>query len=493
MRFTFILTAVVTLTVCAEDTSPKTRAQIVAERQKLYPELVRILELSNGVPPEFTAEALLRAAEASFLADRDWKKELVSDAFQTASKVKTLVPRVNAVGNLIEGTPSSMTAQGASAGLDRLTLQMRAVRDQLPMDGAKARDMFSTAGRPSPRRASCEDSMIDNVAPYFEALARVVDAGFSSADKSKDAHAQFMAAEMRKITSPVEIGPAARAIVATSLLPPQLEMVSGAFAGAVEKVSGDDRSFSAVLPTTDRAVNAVIQKLRTAGLSPDALTSAYRKYLMQNLGGARCEDTGASKSTAVAAIGGGVLDGSESILLGIDPATVKPSKIEGKPKLGRFANSEEAGNFRRGFQELMFGSGGRGLSDDQKKTPQWREKFTGLIDAVNEMKRDNGESASDFFYRKAGAYTVVLMAAPPGPDRDRVLPQYIAFLRTTDMQNEDVLGWFHQVQALAGMTLSLNVDEHAKLLAALGASGHPVLRLYAEEETVLPQRPAWAR
>jgi hypothetical protein len=471
--------AAAALSLAAED-APKSRSQLVAERQKLYPELVRIVEFARGVPPEFAAEALLRVAEAPFLIDRDWKRELIDEAFQNASHAREPLSKRNAIGSLIAGTRASMIAQAGALGLDRLALQMRAVRDELAFDPAKARDMFATAGKPVPARTSCEDTVIDNVSPYFETLVRITDSGFTAEEEAKDVHVQSMAAELKKMTSPVEIGPAARAIVALPLRPPELEVLVTAFAGAVQKISGDDRSFSASVATTDRDIEALARKVSDSGISTEALTSAYRQYLTQNLSGARCEDTVANPPTDVT-------------LLGIDPASMKPSKVSGKPKLDRFVNSDQSNRFRKQFNELMFGDGSRGLTDEQKRTPQWREKFTAVVNSIDEMKRASGESAADFFYQKSGAYTLALMAAPPGPDRDRIVPQYIAFLRGTDMANENAIGWFTQVEALAAQTLSMSVDEHGKLLAALAASGHPVLRLYAEEAMFVPQRPTWAR
>lgn len=486
MKAVFFLIAAASLATAAED-AQKSRSQVLAERQKLYPELTRIVELARGVPPEFSAEALLRVAEAPFLIDRDWKKELVDEAFQSASHARQALPKRNAIGASITGTRVSMAWQAAAIGLDRLTLQMRAIRDELALDPAKARDMFASAGKPLPSRASCEDAIVDSVSSFFETLARITDGGFTPAEKAKDVHVQTMAAELKNITSPVEIGPAARSIVAVPLRPPQLEFVATAFAGAIQKIAGDDRTFSASLLSTDRDIEVLRQKIRDAGISTEPLTSAYRQYLTQNFSGPRCEDTVAAAKSA-AAIGGGA-----ETMLGIDPDSIKPSKVSGRPKLDRFISSQQSDRFRREFNDLMLGKGSRGLTEEQKRTSQWREKFSTLVNSIDEMKSDNGESSTDFFYHKAGAYTLALMAAPPGADRDRIVPRYIAFLRTSEMANELLLGWFTQVQALANQTLSMSVDEHAKLLAALAASGHPVLRLYAEEEAFLPQRPAWAR
>src|SRR5436305_11699344 len=125
--FAFVIAAMA-MALAAENEPVKSRAQIIAERQKLYPEITRIIEAAHGVPPEFAAEALLRVAEAPFLIDRDWKRELIDEAFQNASRVREPLSKRNAIGSPISGSRASMIAQAGALGLDRLALQMRAVR-----------------------------------------------------------------------------------------------------------------------------------------------------------------------------------------------------------------------------------------------------------------------------------------------------------------------------------------------------------------------------
>jgi len=53
------------------------RSKILEQRRKQYPELSRIVDLAQAVPPEFSASYLLRVAASAQLRDRVWKKELL--------------------------------------------------------------------------------------------------------------------------------------------------------------------------------------------------------------------------------------------------------------------------------------------------------------------------------------------------------------------------------------------------------------------------------
>jgi hypothetical protein len=74
--------------------------------------------------------------------------------------------------------------------------------------------------------------------------------------------------------------------------------------------------------------------------------------------------------------------------------------------------------------------------------------------------------------------------------RDAVIQQYIAFLRSSNFQQESLTEWFGAVNALAE---SVNGDAHMKLLDALENSGHNVLFLYARIEKLLPTVPTWVQ
>src|SRR5260370_16247858 len=69
------------------------RSKILEQRRKQYPELSRIVDLAQAVPPEFSASFLLRVASSARLRDRVWKKELLEQAFQSAGLAQQPIRR----------------------------------------------------------------------------------------------------------------------------------------------------------------------------------------------------------------------------------------------------------------------------------------------------------------------------------------------------------------------------------------------------------------
>jgi hypothetical protein len=71
-----------------------------------------------------------------------------------------------------------------------------------------------------------------------------------------------------------------------------------------------------------------------------------------------------------------------------------------------------------------------------------------------------------------------------------VLSQCIDFLKNSNFQQDNWIEWFSQVDVLAALAHS-NANDYRAVLEALRNSGHPILSLYAQLETTLPQSPDW--
>ena len=96
-----------------------------------------------------------------------------------------------------------------------------------------------------------------------------------------------------------------------------------------------------------------------------------------------------------------------------------------------------------------------------------------------------GEPEYRYFYRKATALQALLRVAPPGPEQDKVVRQFVAFLGSSNFQQESLLEWYAQVERTASAVKELKAATYAKFLDELQASGHPVLILYAVASAAL--------
>jgi hypothetical protein len=169
---------------------------------------------------------------------------------------------------------------------------------------------------------------------------------------------------------------------------------------------------------------------------------------------------------------------------------LKPPRIEGKANLEPFFDDAE---FQEGFQaflDLLMGkehglAKAKPLSDEQKDTAEWRERFDDFLRRVDELKAGVGEPEYRYFYRKATALQALLRVAPPGPEQDKVVRKFVAFLGSSNFQQESMLEWYAQVERTARAVKELKAGTYAKFLKELEGSGHPVLILYASAAATL--------
>ena len=149
-------------------------------------------------------------------------------------------------------------------------------------------------------------------------------------------------------------------------------------------------------------------------------------------------------------------------------------------------------SFWAGVERLRCSSGlspptAKPLSDEEKSTIQWRTQFDDFLRQIDDLKPKDGEPEYLFFYRKATALDAALRVARAGPDREKVIRQYVALLKSSNLQQESPLEWYAQVQRSANSIRGLGPEARAVFLDELERSGAAVLSLYAVAARVIPE------
>ena len=477
------------------------RAKLREQRRKQYPDLAKLIDLAQSAPPEFSADTALRIVESGRLRDSVWKQEILHQAFQTAGLAGEPVrrsvakDRTEMVSLEFEArSRAQMMTLGFDQRLDRLTLQSRAVREMMKLDPKKALDMFQATSFPSLHRCSCEDALVDDVSEYYETLAQIADSAFSPSERRLGRHVELLNYRINSMVSAVEVGPLARTLSSANLDDDELQALVGRFAAALERLSSDDRSFSAALPFTERAVRKLVEALRARAAPPDPIISAYRAWLIRSSKGRRCADTTGEHDplmVSVEAFNRALASSTNPSLATIPASEMKPSGVDGRADLGLFFDDAE---FERGLQHfiaMFVGEGhdllGQLLSDDQKHSAEWRTQFDDFLRQTDESTVGVGEPEYRYFYRKATILTALLGTAPPGADREKVVSQFVRFLSSSNFRGESMLGWYAQVERTATAVKELSsAEQYTKFLNLLEQSGDAVLAVYALRVQTLP-------
>ena len=411
------------------------------ERQKQFPDIYQLVERAQSVPPEFAASTLLRVAASPALTDKTWKKELLMDAFRFGGMSRYPMQRSIIRGHGAESSQASLTSLAYAQKLDRLSLQGMAVKQMIPLDKAKAWDMFNEIQPPNVAKGSCEDLLLDNPSAYYDLIPLVIKLPV----RSMNAETSWMNNFVVLVQSPVELPLIMNAIGRSIVLSEQWNLLGASLAAVLDRMSGDDRAFTSSLPEVQEKLGLTEQMMRSWA-NPEPLIVAHRNYLDRHLKEPRC---GENKNLPV------------------------------------FADASRAQ-----FMHLMFGSTSRGLSDADKNTEAWRDEFQAYLRIILDAKPQSAETEEAFFLRKAGMLTAAVTMVPTGAERDKAVVQFLAYLANENMQQANFLLWFDQLAKLADLTRSLRPADHDGFLRAVEATGHPVMSLYAMRERILVARPA---
>jgi hypothetical protein len=460
---------------------------IRAKRRAQYPELTSIYDLAESAPAPLKALALLRIATAPEMKDVQWKKELLTEAFPAADQEPMLWPTTRvmpAAGRLSAMTKRFETFNDDNRGLLRLRLQSEIVETMLSVDRAEAISMFNQIAPLRLPVLSCSDGLMPDVGSYYQAATAIAKNGFTTEQEKNGDSVQFLRTLVVAITSPVEIKPAAMMLAAQRLPPDDTASVVSDFASRLENLNGDDRAFFADLDGTSAAV------MNLVGSFSDSLAAtvlkAWRSYLILDLTGARCRETvdhkwNYSKSAidVVNAFNVRVV-GQESVAPidndAVHPGSVAPGSADDAPQLS--AAERELQN--RWFA-IEFGGQPSELSNAQKSNPEWIANFEKYLDDIGDLKPSPGESEADAWQHKCALMDLAIMAAPPGPQKDRVIAQFVQLVQLNNISLELISPWYREVESFLS---SAEAYARSAALRAMVASDSPMLMLVAKLERI---------
>ncbi|MBI2686760.1 MAG: hypothetical protein HYX27_10625 [Acidobacteria bacterium] len=442
------------------------------QRRAQFPRIYALSELARSAPSEFAAGGLLRLLDAGAIPTREWKISVANEVLILAKTARHPHPRRAAPGIVAVDSRTALWTSGYAERLDTLSLSLRAIDHLRKWDRAAAGKAFAQLPRPQPAPSACKDAMVDDLSAWYETAAGL------------DADPLPI---IQSIQSPGEIGPAIDLLFHSRNTPETLALYAGAIGQRLSSLRTSEREFNAALFDAPGKVQHLYSVLVARNLSTGALAEGWRAWMQAGLEAPACEES--RKPGSLQQARQKALDLLNQTLASPLPADLlKPAGTGEAADTGIFAQSDGTRRQTELLRKLMFGNGSRGLSPAEKDTPEWRETMQDYIQAIEGRTRTADESDIEYFYRQSQLWSGVLMASPAGPVRDRALQQYISFLLINAPHIEPIV-WYSQLRTMTELGRGLHGGEFTKLLQALHATGHPVLRLYAELEMAYPTRP----
>jgi len=454
--------------------------------------------MARAASGEFAAEALIRIAGTGSL-DKPRRIALLEEAFGRAGEAQ-LPYRRRAAITQIPG-PAGVFNRVYSQGLDAMSLRLKAVNAMIPLDPAKAREMFRRIPPIHLPRLTCEEYMVYDVDGFFDTLSRIASATFTPEEIEKGEPFRLIQPYIAAIHSPVEIPAAARLIAASKVSDRDFAELMSAFAKAVSGISGDDRSFTYAEAGPPIRVLVAEAQRRQAASAP--LLESYRLYLVANMSAARCADNDLMynnpQSFAFADTNAVERQGPDPAayfnlrlrvppLQDIQEQEVTPSRLEGAASGLRGCDDDACKALVQKYQDLLFDSVRNPYPAAHKETPEWARQFQQFLASLAAWQAPGESFAAAHFRAKCALYNDVVSVAPNAASREMVLRAELEYILKAKASAANRVEWFLPVSAVIGR-VTLDPLGLGKLTGDLLRAGDPIIALFVELDALAPRTP----
>ncbi len=464
-----------------EKTTPKT---ITKGNAKPDLRVDNLIQLARSASPEVAVDALLTISTSKLLTDKTRKIELIEEAFRLSSKVREPIKR-QSVGLAVDSRAGYKTMAYAM-GLDRLSLQTKAVASMIPLDAFRARTMFEEISLPRVPTLSCADSLVYNFDAYYETLLTVADRAFNEEEKKSLAHIQFITARLQESQSVFQLTAVAKLILNAIASSEEAFTFVSIFSKNLDRLSTEPRSFAFLIERDSflLTVHKLIFKLKERQVAALELTNAVRRFLLKNMSAAACQDvTWIKKGKPVVPP---VIE-----RLNVEFATpitaddIKPESFGPKADDVEYWSSKSGIAILRAARDLRFGGTSEQLNLEQRKTEEWSDKLQRYLNLLEAWDAAAEASDEDYFQQKCNAYRVIVDLCPNDQQRQAVLRSYSSYLLEADKRYKGSIEWILPVKEYLRALRFKDDQIRTSSLEPWVAANDTNLRVYGEMTLML--------
>jgi hypothetical protein len=480
------------------------------ELPKLPPETMGLIDEARAVAPEFKADLLLRLAGSPLITEPKWKRALIEEAFLAGASAQLPYPKSGELS-----TDARASRAHRRNDLEGLTLQTRAVEAMLALDARRALAMFEEIRTPQVPAMTCQDVGTPDLSGYYRTAATVFARAFTAEERKSTRDLQFLEWLIGMMESPAHLTPGVRLVFTVEVTPGQrLELVT-ALAGAMVRIKGTSRVFSAAtwqlvpvsapikLPEGVRAAPPMLES--APGELPAAVAAAarvlipeLRSYIVRHVSGPRCSEyIEPGKLPSVVNDFNyyvGKLDPAAAIYKPISEDEAKPAKDEGTYVHHEWWQSSGFGRASKRSVEVMQAlkwlnhgnrqppGGGNTIpwTPEERMSAEWNAHFLDTLKLIEGWKEDEEEASEDWFGMVSEAYEMLAEKAPPGEAREAAMVRYLSFMETHYSAVESHNLWFTQLH-------NLWRSREPWMQEKLTRSANPVIATYAKVNRAIPQ------
>ena len=448
-------------------------------------EIQSVIDLAHSAPPEVAADALIRVAALDQLS-KTRRVELLEQALGLALFAPQPYKKRTGLARSI-GT-SGFLNRAYEQDLDSLSLQLRAVEGLLLLAPQKARERFTEITPIRLPQLSCEDFLVYDVDRFYDVLGRVAAETFSTKEVREGEPTKFLAPYISTLTSAAQVAPVTRLLEGAAAKDSDFQSLVTAFAGALSRISSDDRSFLYGASAAGLGIQRLAEQCQRRKISPMILLEAYRQFLASHLAGQRCADDAQSVWTASADKVTSYFNDKLAVapLQPIDLHGITPAKTEGEAKGLTWCEDPECREMRERYRALVFTNSGLASQTQDREQNDWQAKARDFLTAMANWTQSTGLSPVEHFREKMSLFSELLIVVPRGATRDFVLKSQLEYLIENRLPEENRMEWLLPVNQLAGR-VGLDPSGWGETAEELRRANDSVVALAMALEAIAPR------
>jgi len=433
---------------------------------------------ARAVPAEFSADTLIRLAGFPQISTAT-KIELLDEAFQRAHRARDEY-RLSARPELPDDSRQGAQRQAYATGLNRVSLQSRAVQQLAFIDPPHGRELFEWIDL-NLSAASCDGPLVPAVDDYYTALGYVARTTFGS---DRSAALWFLEFHLWRAHLPSEMPAVARAMQRFRPKADEAAYLENVLRVILQGSRPDARGFSSASLDIVQQLADLQKAHRDLSVGGFDIMASLRDYLTTQLKGPRCADSITEPMTAPAFNAALTVLDADYAVKPLDGPSLRPSRMLGPARIDYYWQSPEARRLREVWLDLR-GRDKLPVPLSVRVTQEWRDQAELLLTRIEQWTGLREPAPRDYLYQKSVLLMGLLELMPESPVRVRALRALVEFLRHEDNDRNLRSLWFAMLRRVLEMARGPNRDQ---ILTALEESHHPVMSLYARLERRLPSQ-----
>jgi hypothetical protein len=406
-------------------------------------EIVALLNDARLAAPELAVDTFLKVVESKKIKDPQWLREILEEALRLTDDVKYPVRKHTArFSGVPVDTVAGYMTYAYDQKLDRLSLKARVIKDILPENKERARQLiFQINGDLRLKPLTCEDTLVYDVSDIYDTAARVLDQVFSQKEIDDGVRAPFLLPWVENIDSPAQIPAVSDMLFQWTGSQIEKQLLLNAFARAIDRKFNDDRSFTDLFDWQSNLLMRMYHEKDNPSLTP-----YLRGFLKKNTE-TRCVDhKPLNKDELPRPIGDANQMFPERPFVLEDFADVR---YEGSPKIKVYLDSDANKRLMRLLRTSRAKKNLPENKNDKAAQIEWHLMVSEMLDLLDSWKAAGDETESEVFNQKVVFYRSLVQEASEPELKLNVTRAFMRFLAGAPMQKESFIEWLVHVKWVA--------------------------------------------